>query len=296
MTKKIISIKQKHDVCQLTWVLNNICTNHCDYCPPTLHMGTNHHYDWPIAKKFVNRLFDRYSTIHCTISGGEPTLSPFFPELVKMFHDRGHTVGITSNAARTIRYWEEISPMLSYICFSYHPSFEDPEFFDKAVAASKYTPVTVRVMMDTRHWDKSVSMFEKCYNSSLVGVEPVRIIPETAMKTGVGEDYTEEQLQWITSRKLKFPTSPSKENNPKWIQAKISSKFYYSDGSIDESGDTNNLISTGQTDFRGWSCNIGLESLFVHWDGFVKKVYFPNNLIRSIIRNYQIIQIPFLIF
>jgi hypothetical protein len=51
----------------------------------------------------------------------------------------------------------------------------------------------------------------------------------------------------------------------------LGSEFYYSDGTIDMDGDTNYLISTEQTDFRGWSCNIGLESLFVLYDGWVKK-------------------------
>lgn len=270
MSKRIISIKHNRDAFQLTWILNNICTNHCDYCPPILHSGTNHHYDWSIAKEFLHRLFDRYPLIHCSISGGEPTLSPFFPELVKMFYDRGHTVGITSNGARTVRYWEEISPMLNYVCFSYHPSFEDPNFFEKALTAAKYTSSAVRVMMDTRYWDKSVSMFERCQDS-ILGAEPVKIIPETAMKKGVGEDYTPEQLEWIATRPLKFSSAPDKQNNPNWSPANINARFFYSDGSVDKIGESNQLIINGQTDFRGWSCNIGLESLFVHWDGYVKK-------------------------
>ena len=36
-------------------------------------------------------------------------------------------------------------------------------------------------------------------------------------------------------------------------------------------GNTNYIISSGQNDFRGWACNIGLESLFIHWDGWIKK-------------------------
>jgi len=271
MTKQIISIKRKSNVCQLTWILNNICTNHCDYCPPTLHSGTNHHYDWVIAKNFVDRLMNRYSQIHCTISGGEPTLSPHFPELVKMFHDRGHTVGITSNGARTVRYWEEVAPLLSYICFSYHPSFHDKEFLDKAIAAAKHTQVTVRVMMDSRHWARSVEMFNECYNNPVLCVEAVKILAETSMRSGVGEDYSTEQLEWISSQRLKFSTLRQYKDNPNWKQAEIDAVGYYDDGSVDSSIDTNYLVSTGQTDFRGWACNIGLESLFVHWDGFVKK-------------------------
>lgn len=268
MSKRLIQIKKNNDAMQLTWILNNICTNHCDYCNPSLHRGTNHHYDWVHAKSFVERLFKRYSSIHCSISGGEPTLSPFFPELVKMFHDSGHTVGITSNGARTPRFWEEISPLLSYICFSFHPSYEDPQFLEKALLSAQYTWVTVRVMMDSRHWDRSVAMYEECCKHGNLFVEPVRILPEVSERH-VGDDYTPQQLEWMRTNIVKNRSITIK--NPAAKVAKIGADFFYDDGSCDLSGSSNELINTGQTDFRGWSCNIGLESLFVHWDGIVKK-------------------------
>lgn len=269
MSKKIIQIKKRENALQLTWILNNICTNHCDYCVPTLHMGTNHHYEWDHARAFIERLFDRYPSIHCTISGGEPTLSPFFPEMVKMFFDRGHTVGITTNGSRSLRYFEEIAPMLSYICFSYHPSYHDDGFYEKALMASQHCNVTVRVMMDSRHWQRSVDMYNMCINSKTLNTEPVKILAEVSTRTGVGEEYTPEQLDWINNNFL--VTVPFSIKNPNWKRANIGAEFYYDDGTFERDGDSVKLVTTGQTDFRGWACNIGLESLFVHWDGRVKK-------------------------
>ena len=54
---EMIEIKQAKPAFYLTWVINNICTNKCSYCPPSLHNGKNHHYDWNQAKKFINNLF-----------------------------------------------------------------------------------------------------------------------------------------------------------------------------------------------------------------------------------------------
>jgi organic radical activating enzyme len=88
MTKRLIKVKQQTNTMLLTWITNNICNNHCAYCPPILHTGKNHHYEWEKAKEFLYRLFSHYPRIHCSISGGEPTLSPFFKELVEIFYEK----------------------------------------------------------------------------------------------------------------------------------------------------------------------------------------------------------------
>ena len=51
----------------------------------------------------------------------------------------------------------------------------------------------------------------------------------------------------------------------------IGGHFYYSDGTIDEYGDANELVNKGKNDFRGWSCDIGLKSLFVDYNGSIRK-------------------------
>ena len=126
MTNPIVKIQAKFpDTLQLTWILNNICTNKCSYCIPELYAGKNHHYEWDNAKIFVELLLEKYKNIHCNISGGEPTMSPFMIELAKKFYDNGHTAGITSNGVRTVKYFTKLSKYLNYIVFSYHPEYGD---------------------------------------------------------------------------------------------------------------------------------------------------------------------------
>lgn len=269
---KVSYIRQRDNVLQLTWVLNNICTNHCDYCPPTLHSGTNHHYDWEHANTFIDRLLKKYPKIHCSISGGEPTVSPFFPDLVKKFYNAGQTVGLTTNGARSVRYWEEISSYFSYICFSYHPQFHDDKLLEKAIAASRFTNSTVRIMMDSRYWDRAVSMYEQCAKISTIRTESVRVLSEMADRH-VGNEYNSEQLKWMTDNSAVLPTtSVGSENIFGQVRSsKTGASFYYEDGTYDTHGDTNTLITRGDNDFRGWACNIGIESLFIHFDGSIKK-------------------------
>jgi hypothetical protein len=44
----------------------------------------------------------------------------------------------------------------------------------------------------------------------------------------------------------------------------------YDDGTVDNDLDSQKLINSGQTNFQDWQCNIGLESLFVQYDGNIK--------------------------
>lgn len=270
MSKKLIKVKQIDNVMLLTWVINNICNNHCSYCPPILNNGKNHHYEWDKAKDFIHRLFSHYPKIHCSISGGEPTMSPFFKELVDIFYESDHTVGITSNGARTIRYWEEIAPKLSYICFSYHPSFEDPDFLEKIKVASKQTLVTVRIMMDSRYWDKSLDMYKRCCEIEEIAVDAVRILPEMAQSTNVGETYTEEQEKILLSLPRKDMNYDPRSVNPKFKNSAMRSDFYFDDGSIEYNALPNNYITRGENKFSGWYCAAGLESLFISHTGDVK--------------------------
>lgn len=271
MTRQLLQIRQRKPTVQITWILNNICTNHCDYCPPSLHSGTNHHYEWEHARSFTQRLLERYTKMHVSISGGEPTLSPHFRELVSMFYDRGHTVGITSNGARTVDWWRDVAPLLSYICFSYHPQYPDPHFEEKVLAAAQYTQCAVRVMMDASRWEESLAAFERFKAHHNIRTEAVRLLPELANRRIASCDYTTEQDRWLTETPPFQGGGNSYPLNPHHRRADIGSEFYWSDGSWDPHGDSNYLLNTNRTDFRGWSCNIGLESLFIFWDGDVKK-------------------------
>ena len=271
MNKKLVQVRTHLNSMTVTWVMNNICTNHCDYCPPVLHRGNNHNYSWDSAREFMERLFKRYLRVNLSISGGEPTLSPFLPELIKMFNDRRQAIGITTNGARTVRYYEEIAPMLSFITFSYHPSFPEDHLFEKVQACAPHTSVLVRVMMDSRHWDHAVAIYERCVATrQFASVEAVMILSDISDRH-VGNDYTSEQLQWLNEHKqVQHCTSPQYVNNPKWKKFDTDASFWYNDGSI-KSDDPNELVTNGENDFRGWSCNIGIESLCIHYNGWVGK-------------------------
>jgi len=261
----IIEIKQKIPAMYLTWVINNICTKRCSYCSTNLHTGTNHNYDWTHAEKFIDQMLSRYSTISLAIAGGEPTLSPWLPDLVKKFSNAGHPVGVTSNGARTARYYQELTQYLSYIILSYHPSDEEPEIIEKAYACKENTRTAVSVMFDSRHFNKSLAMYNFLAKENVVDVQPVKV-SDWGTATSEGRDYTPEQIQIIDN--LPY-VSAKKKNSPGANRAKEikGAEAFYDDGTHELDLKAQALINSGNTDFSGWECDIGLESLFVHFDG-----------------------------
>lgn len=273
--KKLTLIKQHEQVLQLTWFINNICTNHCDYCPPVLHNGANHNYDWEHARSFLTRLMDRHKKINCILLGGEPTVSPFLNEAISMLHSRGHTTSLTSNGVRSVEYWKNIAPKVNNISFSYHPSYGIENFFEKVEEISKNTMIGVRVMFDSRHWDNAMEFYNQCLKVPYLRVEAIRVLSEIAGGHTIGADYTTEQLAWLASSPRRQIDSQRhfdlKKQNPIWKQLYMGSNFYYDDGSFDQHGDANHLISSEQSFFNGWACSIGVESLYINWDGKVRK-------------------------
>jgi organic radical activating enzyme len=249
----------------LTWILNNICTNKCAYCPSILHEGTNHNYEWHHAKEFAENLISKYPKIQLAISGGEPTLSPWFEDLVKMFSDKGHPVGITTNGARTIQFFEKISPYLTYIVMSYHPSYHDDNFVKKVIACSKRTPTSVSIIMDSRYFDQALEMYHTIVDLADVEVE-LKIVNDWIRESTVGRDYTAEQLEKIKSIPHKIISNKIKPKN----KLLMKSTAYYDSGES-TAVDAQRIINEGKDNFFGWSCNIGLESLFVNFDGKIKK-------------------------
>jgi hypothetical protein len=139
------------------------------------------------------------------------------------------------------------------------------------IACGPHTPVLARIMMDSRHWDQAVAMYEECVrNDEYISVEAVKILPEISDRH-VGDDYTPEQLQWLSDHDHEHGRrSKEYKKNPKWTEFKTQSSFWYNDGSI-QTDDPNSIISREENDFRGWACNIGIESMCIHYNGWVGK-------------------------
>jgi len=268
--KKIVNLEPS--TLQVTWVMNNICSNACTYCLPSLYAGTNHNYDWLNAKEFIRTVINRYKSSHWSVSGGEPTMSPFFPEFIRMIKDSGNTVGITTNGVKPVKYMEKIAHDLNYIAYSYHPEYtNDQEFIEKVLTTNPISTSPVRVMMhaDPKLWDKSKALIKRLSKNPTISYESVKVTPYKGVAK-YAFDYSPEQLEWFGDIKSsQFGRMETQVDSSPAMKALL----------IDENDtayDTDNIspvewINQGLTNFNGWKCNIGLESLFIGTTGHIER-------------------------
>jgi organic radical activating enzyme len=258
--QKFSKIVDDSGIFRLTWIINNICTQHCDYCPSYLNSGKNHHYQWADAERFIHRLCEQHEKIHVIISGGEPTVSPWFKDLVGLFKDRGHTVAVSSNAVRAGSYWQDCA--VDILTLSYHPQYHDDNFIQRVNDTQQQIPhIVVRVMMDPRYWDQCEIVYNQLQTETDVGLEVVRIVDWGAETPS----YNLVQDQWLSQirhrpPKVSVPVSFVSDLFNVQGQQIYADKYW-----------PNQLINDRTNRFTGWQCNIGKESLFVQFDGSVRR-------------------------
>ena len=258
-------VENTAEIFHLTWVINNICTQHCDYCPSLLNAGKNHHYNWADAKRFAEKIISQHSKIRLIIAGGEPTVCPWFKPLVNLFIDQGHCVSVSTNGVRNGSYWDDCP--LTDITVSYHPQYHDNQWIERVVETQQRIPdIMTRVMMDSRHWDLCLDMHQRLTAVSGLGVEVAKLVDWGALLI----PYTEEQLEWMAATKHR---NPKAQKSIKFMRDWHLSKIYNSQGTHLAALEywPNHLINQGLNKFSRWQCNIGLESLFVQFDGSVRR-------------------------
>lgn len=271
---------------KITWILNNACTYNCRYCPPSLHTGDNTKWTWEKVEPFLNFLIKKYGprTVY-TLSGGEPTISPFFTQLIRRVHESGAITGITTNLSRTDRFIKENFGYLQYAACSFHPDMvfprgESQEFIDKLLLAEEYCHAPLRVMMDPDFWDETMIWLEDIKNYYCGSVSLVWIQEQYGASTEKICDlkYTKEQNDFILNYKYENPNRDFSKNMylkyselNKEQQKPHDFNIHYSDGNIVKNPISQDLINRGETKYFDWNCYIGNESLFINDEGKIKR-------------------------
>ena len=282
---RLVKIENRHpDTYQVTWIINSICSNSCSYCLPSLFAGTNHGYEWSNAKRFVEYILQTHKTSHWSISGGEPTMSPFFKEFVKMVYDAGSTVGMTSNGVKPAYYLVDIAQYMSYIAFSYHPEFSnDDELIEKILACNYFTNASVRVMLPANepYWSKSVNFLKRLNRLQAITYESVKVLRYEDNSGPIAAEtynYSQDQLDFfeneIARGSMKVPNYLLDKNH-----IPIEANYYEKNGTIRTHPEVNavDYINQGFSNFQGWKCYAGLESVFIGADGRIQTANCTND-------------------
>lgn len=251
---KITSVWPHQDQIKIEWNLGKRCNYDCTYCPSSIHDNYSAHTPIDVLEKTVDRLSELGKPVRLSFTGGEPTVHPDFEDLLEYCKRKNiFWINLTTNGTRPSRWYLNHEMFFNHIVFSMHFEYDWQrivrtinEFYD-----ATERDFFVNIMAHHNHMDhvrKVVKQFKE------IGIKyAIRRIRWTEGDHNIFDDlrYHGDDLQWILEQDATAKPN-CRVDNEHIIHA-------------------NDIIKKHQNQFKNWSCNAGLESLMINWDGEVHR-------------------------
>jgi MoaA/NifB/PqqE/SkfB family radical SAM enzyme len=239
---------------KIEWNLGKRCNLDCGYCPDYIHDNHSSHTDIKVLKRTVAVLNALDAPVRLSLTGGEPSVHPQIEELLAAINDADNIVwlSMTTNGTRTGKWYVAQSEYLDQYVFSLHyeKNKMSTMYHIMAFASAKLdTKILVHIMAHHKYMDSVKEDTLRFWNLGIPTV--IRRIRWTEGNHDLFDDmrYHPDDLQWI-----KDSDATAK---PNCIVDDL--KEYHA----------NDVIKLHMNQFKGWSCNAGIESLMINWDGEV---------------------------
>ena len=269
------------DCCFINLFLHNVCNFNCSYCSDYHRNGE---YRWPEDitpfVNLINKMKETNKYIYVDVSGGEPTLWPKFQEFVDTITEENVFVEFSTNASRTLRYWNDFKAQQTFVILSWHyEEIDDDHFFKVAEIMQDKASVTVPLMIVPDNFDRAKVLYERLTQLN------IEITPKFTRKnihTADYFEYTDEQREWITN-------TYHNKMKPFAVKWKIPQNLYF-DG---EKIKFMKVIDTKKHNFNGFTCTAGIRRLYVQPDGSIKRcTKGVGGIIGNIYSNYELPSTP----
>jgi MoaA/NifB/PqqE/SkfB family radical SAM enzyme len=241
---------------KIEWNLGKRCNYDCSYCPSEIHDNTSPHTDIEILKATVDKLMSLGKPIRLSFTGGEPCVHPKFSELVKYCKHVGISwISVTTNGTLPYEFYAALN--VDQIVFSIHLEFDWKRVFNTVESVVDLTDkkVIAQIMAHHDYIPAVIQLRAKCLLAHIPNT--VRRIRWTKGDHDLFDDmrYNANDLDW-----LKEMESTVEANTV--LDPDSDGKQYMH---------ANDIIKLHFNKFKGWTCNAGIESLMINWDGDVHR-------------------------
>ena len=205
----------------------------------------------------MDKLVSLHKPIRLSFTGGEPTVHPEFDRLVDYCCDKNiKFISVTTNATRKAGYYLDLN--VSQIVFSLHFEYDWERCLETIINVgasdineNERKKILVHVMAIHNKMDevkKAVNRLE--FYQIPYAIRRVRWTENQDHDIFDDLRYDGRDLDWIKERTATV--------EPNVI---IDDKLYHA----------NDVIKLHLNQYKGWTCNIGLESLMINYDGDVHR-------------------------
>ena len=247
------------DCCIATLFIHNVCNYSCSYCSD-FHRDGSYRWpeDWTPYLNFINDLKQRNRYLYIEVLGGEPTVWPAFQDFVDTISDDNVFVEFSTNASRTLRYWEQFRTHRAFVFLSWHyEQTDDDHFYRVAEIMQHKASVSIPLMVVPDNYDRAVALYER-----LRGLN-VEITPKFTRTSIHGHDYfeyTDTQRAWIQNNYY----NKMRDFGLDWT---VPRNLHF-DG---EQRKFMTVLDQGLHRFEGYTCTAGIKRFSVDPNGDIKR-------------------------
>lgn len=241
---------------KIEWNLGKRCNYDCSYCPSSIHDNTSPHTDIETLKMCIDKLVTLGKPIRLSFTGGEPTVHPKFADLIRYAKHKGITwISVTTNGTLPFEFYNSL-PVDQYV-FSIHLEYDWMRVMNTItkLADSSNVKLIGQIMAHHEHIP---------FAKVVKGMLDQNAIPCTVRR-----------IRWTEGDHDLFDDMRYHPDDLNWIkeqEATISGNCVIDKGSLGEQIiHANDVIKLHLNKYKGWTCNAGIESLMINWDGVVHR-------------------------
>jgi MoaA/NifB/PqqE/SkfB family radical SAM enzyme len=243
------------DYIKVEWNLGKRCNYDCSYCPAAIHDNESPHTDLEILKQTVDKLATLPKPVRLSLTGGEPCVHPHIEQLIRYIKEKNIWLSITTNGTRK-PLWYSMQRVDQYV-FSLHFEYDWDSVLHTIKSVSEMESSAQILVHVMAHQDKMKEV------RSAVDLLDFQGIP-----------YAIRRVRWTEGDHDLFDDMRYDQKDLDWILEHISTVkpncTIYVDGGT-KLRHANDIIKLHLNKFKDWSCNAGLESLMINWDGDVHR-------------------------
>jgi MoaA/NifB/PqqE/SkfB family radical SAM enzyme len=237
---------------KVEWNLGKRCNYDCSYCPSSIHDNTSSHTDITTLKSAVDKLMLLGKPIRLSFTGGEPCVHPKFAELVTYCNHVGVSwISVTTNGTLPYEFYAGLP--VDQLVFSLHLEYDWQRVYNtmSKIAEDKKIKIISQIMCHHDHMDSAITIFARCLTDHIPAT--LRRIRWTQGDHDLFDDmrYNPFHLSWIKQQ-----------------EATVQGNCVIDDTQIIHAND---VIKLHLNKYKGWTCNAGIESLMINWDGDVHR-------------------------
>jgi len=243
------------DSVHVEWNLGKRCNLDCTYCPAEIHDNFSPHTNIKVLKDAVDALAEIGKPIRLSLTGGEPCVHPDIQELLEHASQRLDWVTVTSNGTRTPKFYADLP--VNYIVFSLH--FEDIQWAKQVETITLFNQL-----------NEIQNNFDFHVNVMAHHEYMLKVKQAVDRFAGHNIKYAIRRIRWTEGNHDVFDDMRYDGKDLEWIlkQNATAEPNVLVDG---EMMHANDVIKQNLNQFKGWSCNAGIESLMINWDGEVHR-------------------------